>query len=230
MKRGDDVFLFTLVDFLLQILFFGLLLYVLSRASAPQTISKVEGRARAELLDKAKVSNLVELTDLLTKMGPLEQLPGTAEFFRKNGSLKEVKASLDTMQKLGGTEKINSLQANIKAKEHEIEGLKTEMKAWGTPSCLYVMVAGKVKPRSIAKVMIFDDRIELAAPTEEMLSLLSSLKIDFGAVKILSHSTFRTTFAPVVAQKSSCRYFLDVTVKPKLYSSMQVVWSAFRTQ
>jgi len=230
MKRGDDVFLFTLVDFLLQVLFFGLLLYVVGKALAPPALSANEARARTQLLEEAKVSNLVELTDVLSKMGPLDQLPGTAEFLQKNGGVTAVKATVDTMQQVGGTEKIKHLQASIKAKEQELEGLKTEMKAWGTPSCLYETAAGKVRPRNVAKVRVFDDRVELDAPTDDMRDLLSAMKLEFDSVKQLSHASFRTTFAPLVAQRPGCRYFLEVVAKPNLYSSMQVVWSAFRTQ
>ena len=230
MKRGDDVFLFTLVDFLLQILFFGLLLYVVSRSLAPPSLSADESKAKTQLLKEAKISNLVELTDILTKMGPLDQLPGTAEFLQKSGGVSAVKATVDTMQQVGGAEKVKYLQADIKVKEQELEGLRTEMKAWGTPSCLYDTVAGKVRPRNLAKVRVFDDRVELESPSTDMRDLLSSMNLEFDSVKRLNHASFRKTFAPLIVQKPSCRYFLEVVSRPSLYSSMQVVWSAFRTQ
>lgn len=230
MKRSDDVFLFTLVDFLLQALFFGFFLYVVGKALAPAQLSKSEREARAALLEKTKVSDLIELTDLLSKMGPLEKLPGTAEFFQKNGGVVGLRVTLEAMQQIGGADTVRTMQAVLKAKEQEIDGLKTEIKAWGTPSCLYETVSGKVRPRSIARVRVYDDRVELDTPTDDMRSVLTSLKLDYETVKTLGHSAFRATFAPLVVQRPECRYFLEVTVRPKLYSSMQVVWSSFRTQ
>jgi len=230
MRRADEVFLFTLIDFLLQVFFFGLLLYVVSQAFAPKPLSASEEQARQKLLEKAKVSSLTELTDLLAKMAPLEQLPGTAEFFQKNGGLDGVKKSVDAAQAAGGADKVRDMQSAMRAKDDEIEGLKGEMKAWGTPSCIYDNVGGKIRPRTIARVRVYDDRIELDGPTGEMQALLNSLGREFNSVKSLSHAAFRETFKPLVVQKPNCRYFLEVVVRPSLLSSMNVVWSAFRTQ
>lgn len=230
MKRGDDVFFFTLIDFLLQVFFFGLLLYVVSQAFAPKPLEPDEAKARQELLEKAKVSNLTELTDLLSKMVPMDNLRGTAEFISRNGGWEKVKAAHDVAQAAGGVDKVKGMQAAIAAKELELEGLKGEMRAWGTPSCVYETVGGKTRPKSVAKVRVSDDRIELTDPNDEMQKILGQLGVEFTAVRSLSHDAFRQAFKPLVAQKPHCRYFLEVLARPNLLSSMNVVWSAFRTQ
>lgn len=223
MRHSDDVFFFTLIDFLLQVFFFGLLLYVVTQAFAPKPLSPKEEKARQELLAKAKVSNLAELTDLLSKMVPLDNLRGTADYISRNGGFANLKDSHDATQAAGGVEK-------VRGQQEELEGLKGEMRAWGTPSCIYENADGRVKPRSIARVRVSDDRIELSEPTEEMQKILSQLGLEFTAVKSLSHEAFRQIFKPLVAQRPNCRYFLEVLVRPTLLSSMNVVWSAFRTQ
>jgi hypothetical protein len=229
MRRGDDVFFFTLIDFLLQVFFFGLLLYVVSQAFAPKPLSPQEEKARQELLTKAKVSNLAELTDLLSKMVPMDNLRGTADFISRNGGFEKFKDAHDAAQAAGGVANVRGMQTVIKAKDQELEGLKGEMKAWGTPSCIYETVEGRVKPRTIAKVRVFDDHIELSDPAPEMQALLAQLGVEYSAVKSLGHEQFRQTFKPLVAQKPHCRYFLEVLARPSLLSSMNVVWSAFRT-
>lgn len=230
MRRGDDVFFFTLIDFLLQVFFFGLLLYVVSQAAAAKALSDDEERARKNLLTKTKVSSLVELTDLLTKMAPLDHLPGTAEFFNKNGGLQKVKEGFDVTQAAGGVAQVRDIGNTLKNKDREIEGLKGEMKAWGTPSCVYETAADKVRPKSVASVRVSDDRVELENPSPELDQVLRGLGLEFSAVRSLSHSAFRQTFAPLIALKPNCRYFLEVRARPTLLSSMNVVWSSFRTQ
>ncbi|WP_048441586.1 hypothetical protein [Caenimonas sp. SL110] len=229
MKQGDDVFFFTLIDFLLQVFFFGLLIYVVAQAFAGKPLTKEEAAARQMLLEGTKVSSLVELTDLLTKMGPLEHLPGTSEFFQKNGGRESVTKAVEAVKSSGGTENVRRMKADIESRDQELEGLKGEMKAWGTPSCVYETVGGKVRPKTIARVRVFDDRIELENPSLEMDSILKGLNREFASVEKLSHANFRETFMPLVAQKPNCRYFLEVIARPSLLSSMNVVWSAFRT-
>lgn len=230
MRRSDDVFFFTLIDFLLQVFFFGLVLYVVAKATAPGPLSASEEAAKKQLLEKTGVSSLVELTDLLARMAPLDQLHGVSEFVSGHGGLKGVKASVETLNQAGGADKVKAMAGVIASQEQQIDGLKTEMKAWGTPSCIYETVAGKTRPRNIAQVRVYDNRIELDSPTAEMQNLLNNLGLQFAAVKMLDHAAFRRIFAPIVAQQPNCRYFLEVKARPNLYSSMQVVWSAFRTQ
>lgn len=230
MRRGDDVFFFTLIDFLLQVFFFGLLLYVVSQAFAPKPLGPEEEKSRQQLLEKAKVSNLTELTDLLSKMVPMDNLRGTADFISRNGGWDKVKAAHDATQAAGGADKVYGMKAAMAAKDEELEGLKGEMRAWGTPSCIYETAEGRVRPKSVAKVRVSDDRIELADPSEDMQKILGQLGLEFASVRSLSHDAFRQTFRPLVAQKPQCRYFLEVLARPTLLSSMNVVWSAFRTQ
>lgn len=230
MKRGDDVFFFTLIDFLLQVFFFGLLLFVVSQGIAPKALSPQEEKARKELLSKAKVSNLAELTDLLTKMAPLESLRGTADFIANNGGIDKVKEAIDTTTSAGGLERVRGMLGVIKSQQVELDGLKGEMKAWGTPSCIYETVNGRVRPKAVAKVRVTDDTIELSNPTQEMHAILVQLGLEFNSVKTLSHRSFQLSFKQLAIQNPQCRFFLEVLERPKLLSSMNVVWSAFRTQ
>jgi hypothetical protein len=88
MRKGDEVFLFTLVDFLLQVFFFALLLFVVNLAMQKQEDEK-RGLAETEqerLLKSVGVSNLTELSDLLTKMAKLRaKLYELEQVVRSNG-------------------------------------------------------------------------------------------------------------------------------------------------
>jgi len=230
MKRGEDVFFFTLIDFLLQVFFFGLLLFV---AWQVQQQGSEGDRAREEsaekrLLEGVGVSNIAELTDLLTKMVPLENLRGTSDYMARNGGIEKAKAAVDAVNAAGGAEKLAQYDRQVKqltARVSELEG------GWGKASCLpNISVNGKLQPKSVARVLVDDNLITLEDPTQEMQSLLSSHGLEYSAVQKLTPAAFRTAFAPVVARQPECRFFLSVTTRTQYLEPMRAVWSAFRTQ
>src|SRR5687768_4691818 len=94
MRRSDDVFFFTLIDFLLQVFFFGLLLFVVGQALQKNRESDYQREQRAiqELKKTTGVSNITELTDALSKMAPLKELRGTSDFMQRHGGIENVEA------------------------------------------------------------------------------------------------------------------------------------------
>lgn len=227
MRRSDDVFFFTLIDFLLQVFFFGLLIFVvvqvLSQDKAKQEAKEAEARER--LLKLAGVSSLTELTDILTKLVPLKDLQGTKEFFQKYGGRDAVEAGMKAVENAGGPK-------NVSGMVNENNFLKGQLDAaWGSPSCLgnERSAAGKYQPKVVARAVIDDNRITLEQPTEDFRKLLASHNLQFSEVQSLSLADFRSKFAPVVAREPGCRYFMTRTTRTRLLEPVQAVWSAFRT-
>lgn len=78
MKKNDTVFFFTLIDLLLQIMFFGVFLFVAyvaveakrgaSGHTKPDPVPAIDG------LEKAAGLPLMELEDFFTKMSPVTKL------------------------------------------------------------------------------------------------------------------------------------------------------------
>jgi len=89
-KRAYDVFFFTLIDFLVQVAFFFILLFVVSEAAR---VSAESDRAQEgqqvkklrELSGGLGFSNLTELTDYLTKLVPVSDFKGIADFIASSG-------------------------------------------------------------------------------------------------------------------------------------------------
>jgi membrane-associated protease RseP (regulator of RpoE activity) len=230
MRRSDDVFFFTLIDFLLQVFFFGLLLFVVWQV---QQASAAKGRAAEEaakdkLLAGAGVSSITELSDFLTKMAPLDQLRGMSDFIVRSGGINDVKAAVAAASAAGGVQKVGQLEGQLKllnARISELEG------GWGKVSCVpNIVVNGKLQPKSIARVLVEDGTITLEDPQPEMMNLLATHGLEFSSIQRLSLSAFRSTFAPVVTKQPECRYFLSVTTRTQFLEPMRAVWSAFRTQ
>src|SRR5690348_2694198 len=97
-KRRDDVFFFILIDFLLQILFFGLFLFVVYQAGLKRDQEKLK-----EAVDAAGVSDITELTDDLTRLAPLK-LRELNDLIKQLGGPDEVKRLLERAQQEGGAE------------------------------------------------------------------------------------------------------------------------------
>jgi hypothetical protein len=128
-KRSDDVFFFTLIDFLLQAFFFGLLLYVVARSA---NVGVEHERAKREkqieqVKRAAGVSNLTELTDLLTKLAPIRDLQGTADFIARAGGAEKVIKKVAMVDEAGGAASL----------ELKLEKLRKLEEGTGRPPCLF---------------------------------------------------------------------------------------------
>lgn len=229
MRRSDDVFFFTLIDFLLQVFFFGLLLFVVGQAlkQEEKLDRETEVMQRDRLLKAAGVSSITELTDKLTKMAPLDKLRGTSDFIARNGGQNGVEAAVAAVNAAGGIDKVSQIQRENVALTDRL----AKHEGWGKVSCIpNITVNGRVQPKSIATAIVTDADITLENSTPEMETLLRYHGLEFDAVRRLSLASFQTIFSPIVAKQPECRYFLNVIRRTRYFDSMAVVWSAFRTQ
>jgi membrane-associated protease RseP (regulator of RpoE activity) len=229
MRRSDDVFFFTLIDFLLQVFFFGLLLFVVGQSlqKEKESVYHTEQQEVERLKKTAGVTNITELTDALTKMAPLKELRGTSDFMQRNGGIKNVEAAVNAASAAGGVDKVASLASDLKATTERL----AKVEGWGKVSCIpNVTVNGKIQPKSIATVFVSDKSIRLEEPTPEMHAVLQSLGLEFESVRELGLAEFRKTFSSLIAKHPECRYFLRVITQTQFLDPMRVVWSAFRTQ
>ena len=212
MRRNNDVFFFTLIDLLLQVLFFGLVLFVVGQMAVKAT------------LEKAGVSNIAELTDVLTRMVPIDKLKESEAFIASNGGREHIASVVQIVKRLGGLEKATAMESDLNAANSRIKALEGER--WGAPSCV-PMVDGR--PPAIARVVVRDQSITLEAPSSQFLTLLAIHGLKFEDVQSLSPAAFRSTFARVIAREPDCRYFLSSEARTEYLAPMRAVWSVFRT-
>lgn len=202
MRRTDDVFFFTLVDFLLQAFFFGLLLYVLNASKQEEELrARAPKDAEVERAMKAVgVSNLTQLLDFLTRLQPVDRLRGWADFFSRNGGVEKAQAAIDVVNQAGGTEKVVA----------SMERLRKFDEQYGKPPCLYDEVAGKRIARPLAVVVADDTTIRFQGPNENLREVLRLLGTTYPAVEALSHAEFRRVFQPLTQKRPDCRYTIAV--------------------
>lgn|GEM_PF-1486344 len=219
MKRSEDVFFFTLIDFLLQVFFFGLLLYVVGRsANAGVEHERAEREKQIEQVKRAAgVSNLTELTDLLTKLAPIRDLQGTADFIARAGGAEKVMDKVALVDNAGGAENL----------EHKLEKLRKLEEGTGRPPCLYDEVNGKKIVRPLATVVANDTHIIFQQTSPELEKVLSMLGHEFATVRELPLSEFRRTFSKLLTKKPECRYTLAFREKTRFVDARDAARFAF---
>ena len=219
MKRADDVFFFTLIDFLIQVFFFGLLLFVVGKAveSRKETQRGHEAKQINELVLAAGVSNITELQDYLTRLAPIRDLQGTADFIRSTGGEDKVREAVRLVADAGGA-------VELKGK------LKKYDDAYGLPPCLRDEVNGKQVPRTLAVLRVEDEHIEIQRSSGDLEKLLGQLGTTSSAVQRLTLEQFRSTFLPLKTLSPQCAYFVEVRVATQYIKPMRAVWSNFRVK
>lgn len=219
MKQSDDVFFFTLIDFLVQVFFFGLLLFVVSQAvGEKKETQRAEEAAKLEAVIKsAGVSNIAELQDYLTKLAPLQNLQGTADFISRLGGPEKANEAMALVAAAGGAEELK-----VKVRKYD--------EAYGLPPCFKDEFNGKTVPRTLAVLRVEDSAIEILRTSPELDRLLS--EAGSGAVNLgrMSLDEFRTRFVPLKARSPSCAHFVEVKVVTQFLNPMRAVWAAFRVK
>lgn len=180
MKRGDDVFLLTLIDLLLQLLFVGLLVSAADAAlrekPAEQIVLAPETVARLDSIAKAQgFANVDSLTDELTRLAPVRELRRLAGISSSAGGVDSLKSLVEKAQR-----------------------------GSGLPPCIYRIVGTKQEPVLVARVTAWDDSVRI----ESIGDSLSRLLREKGRGSVPNHSMmlkeFRRSFEVLV--RSDCRY------------------------
>ena len=175
MRQSEHVLYITLIDFLIQLIFLGLVLSVIYYASQP---SKDEQDKAAEAI--AKIKQLTEITDELTRLGPLKTAAQNS--------------------KLG--EDFNNLAGKVGGKEAAFKILTTEANKGSAPGKPYCIGGLKV-----ATFDAYEDRLELRAPvSSEMSDLLKQLNLSSESVKRIPIKEFSKTFAQLRVIETTCVY------------------------
>ena len=218
-KDNDEIFLFTLIDFLLQICFFGLLV-ACAHAVATRHNAKTAARDQQdlELLRKATgVSNIAEITDLLTRLGPISELKGFSDFLSRYNESQKIANTREAIQQAGGPSQLRT----------QLETLRKIQEGSGKPPCLFRDDNGKRIPTSLATVLATDNAIEFTALTPDLQDVLTILSRDFQSVHRLSLTEFRTAFQPIRQKKPDCMYTLTFVEQTRFVDARDAANSAF---
>lgn len=187
MRQSEHVLYITLIDFLLQLLFLGLVLAVIYSALQPSEEEVKESKKLIpvveEIKNKSGISDLTKLTDALTRLGPMQE----AVLDAKRG--KDFK---DVVNKLGGDEQALKL-------------LNTEAnKGVGVKSCL-------PNQEKLTSFHTYRDHIEHhGSNSSEFSGVLKKLNVPESRVENMSLEEFRTIFGSMKKITDDCMYYVTL--------------------
>ena len=210
MRQSEHVLYITLIDFLLQLLFLGMVvsvIYAIAQKDEADRLDPKQARDAMEHMESIKrlvgISDITVLTDELTRLGPLQP---AAKYAKLGKDMDK------DVAEAGGAESAKRILAEQNAKRGQ-----------GKPSCL----DGGAK---LATFHAYPDRIELRQPlTGDMERLLSRMGLSPSRVARLSLPEFRTIFEPVKRLEPDCRYNIELVEHSFDTRPRDTVRSAFIT-
>jgi hypothetical protein len=212
-SRDDNVFLFTLIDFLVQVLFFGLAFYtVIAYTTAkPQTTNtdKIDHDKVHTVTEWTWASSIPELAGTLGGLRkPQDNFSQWAEFISSH-DLKDVTLDFDLVKRMGGRDR-----------------LEKAARALGKPSCL-AGDAEKNTATAVADLLLTDSEIAIQSSSPTFLDIAKQLGVGASVGSRYTLSQFRAAFQGVNTSHPDCRYFVNIQEKTELIAPRNAVNSAF---
>ena len=256
MKRQDTVFLLTLIDFLFQVIFFGLFLYAIYAAKQDPSFKKafdtlkekyasqsgeevqnlikklplsVESLESLDMISNNKkaidnelrrqgVSNIVELTDELSKLAPVRELKSVQLAVDTIGGKQELLELSQLIESSGGNKQAkDALQAYIK------EGV-------GKPHCDPITDSkGKVTGAyPLASVTASDNKLVFNGNNQKLQTVLLALGLQYKQIESLTPENFKSIFKSVPSKFPHCVHMIAFKEETRLVDARDAVRPYFR--
>lgn len=220
MRRGEAVYFFTLVDFLLTALFFGFVLSVASQSSAEQQAAAVKADSQqvATLTRLAGVSDLAQLTDELTRLVPLRDAHSAVALIRQLGGPDQARTLARMQGKAGGSDSLRAKLERMLAHDGA-----------GRPHCLYnIDNAGNKTPIPVARIVATDRGIEFTDSAATLDRVLVELHVSFQDVRSLPFENFKRAFGPL--REKPCAYTVRVREETNYKFAREALYGIFYTE
>jgi hypothetical protein len=217
-RRDDSVFFFTLVDFLLTTTFFALVVYAIGAHRAKTPDGKTAGEDLAAISKAAGVSDLTELTDDLTRLGPIRNAMTSVEVVKHSGGSVQVARTAKFVEAAGGYDSLFRTITRLR-----------KQNGFGAPPCLFVLDKhGKQIPTEIAVVQANDSEISFLGRTPVLDTLLGELHLSFNDVRSLTFGAFRDKFSTLRALQPGCLYSIRFEEHTRFVDARDAAQTAFR--
>lgn len=219
MKRDDSVFFFTLVDFLVTTLFFGLVLYVWAGDASAAAVTKQNDQALAvkRIAGATGVSDLTELTDRLTRLGPIKDIEQTKAYVDSIGGLGKLQEIQALVRAAGGIDSLAAALVKLRRQE-----------GYGKPPCRFVMAPdGRKSPIDIARARATDSTISLVTRFPPFDSLVTRLGIVLPPGGVFTLGEFRRDFARVSDIEPDCRFWIEFVEQTRYVDARDSAYVAF---
>jgi hypothetical protein len=215
-QRSDSVFLLTLVDFLVQIIFFGLFVFVVYQTILQREKRKYDPIAVDRAVETAGVSDLTELVDELSKLAPV-RLKGFNASLGAELDEAQVRRAVEAIRDAGGAAGMTEAMQRLGKLE----------RGSGLPACLDETVGGTRRAATLATATGTGSSIVFDAPTPQLTRLLSEIGLDYGSVRSLGLRDFTRTFRRVLTKHPNCRYTIVLRETTRMVNARDAAGQIF---
>lgn len=215
-QRSDSIFLLTLVDFLVQIIFFGLFIFVVHYTIAQRDKRRYDPAAVDRAVETAGVSDLTELVDELSKLAPI-RLKGFNATLGNESDEAQVRKVAEAIREAGGAAGVTNAMQRLAKLE----------KGSGLPACLDETVGGTRRATTLATATGTSDSIVFDAPTPQFMKVLAEVGLDFGSVRSLGLRDFGRTFRRILTKHPNCRYTIVLRETTRMVNARDAAGQIF---
>ncbi|WP_250476033.1 hypothetical protein [Caballeronia sp. GAFFF1] len=219
--QQDSVFLLTLIDFLFQIIFFGLFAYAVSVATeetdwksaalALQQKFRVKSPADVQEIVKVMPNDAQRLKDALASEEAAKRL-------KQHFGVSDLTTLTDELTRMAPVEELRSadkLIHKVGSVERANDAVDRYLKSGiGKPACLLADV-DKNRAKPLATLLGFEDHLDIQAATPELLTVLAKMGTSFESVRSLPLVQFKRVFSRLGALYPDCMYTFDLIEKTR---------------
>jgi len=214
--RSDSIFLLTLVDFLIQVIFFGLFIFVVYQTVLQRDSHRYDPAAVDRAVETAGVSNLTELVDELSKLAPV-RLKGFNATLGDKANEAQVRRAAEAIKEAGGASGVSNAMQRLAKLE----------RGSGLPACIDETVDGSRRVVPLATATGTGSSIVFDAPTPQLDTLLDDIGLGFGSVKSLSLRDFPRVFQRVLTKHPNCRYTIVLRETTRMVNARDAAGQIF---
>ncbi|NII58336.1 hypothetical protein [Sphingomonas aerolata] len=214
--RSDSIFLLTLVDFLIQVIFFGLFIFVVYQTVVQRDRRRYDPAAVDRAVETAGVSNLTELVDELSKLAPV-RLKGFNATLGNEANEAQVRRAAEAIKEAGGASGVSNAMQRLAKLE----------RGSGLPACIDETVDGSRRVVPLATATGTGSSIVFDAPTPQLDTLLDDIGLGFGSVKSLSLRDFPRVFQRVLTKHPNCRYTIVLRETTRMVNARDAAGQIF---
>lgn len=199
MKKSQDVYFFTLIDLLLQLLFVAVVVWVIDSAKPDpcEGAKCIKSKPWQDLAALNGFSTLQELMDYLTRLSPF-------------GGLDSV---VRVVKEAGGPD-------SVRIKSRMLDSL---LKGVGLPPCRSLTENGRRRVLEEGRLIAWDDSITVVALRDSLRMIVDPSGRTVGRSFLVKE--FPSRFA--LARSSTCRHYVEVSERTRFIYARDAVEAVF---
>jgi len=201
-KRNDSVFLLTLVDLLVQIIFLGIFvgaIYIAKENTINNEIKKLS-EPTAHVIVEVGIVKVTEIVDSMVKLVPIDRIMELSVILPEFKSIENLKAALRLVKAAKYDNK------NIEEQAKELESKSTA--GIGLPVCML----GPEKSKHLFRLQGLENSYVLSMITPKAQELLNKFQLNYKDGDQLTIEQIDTLGKLINSNAKECRY--SVTYEP----------------